>query len=368
MKLFGYLPETLFQPLAGQKRHVYARVLLRLYQRVFAARVLETPTRDDVLGQVASALREAGVISPEELEEEGIERDANPNAHYVTEWQIARLHWEKFRRELRQLQTALKKLRADVQTKETAAVTAAAKVTRLDADYTRVELTLKSSDAEQLASMYESDRSRAIAERENAMAPVRLLVSLASSIEALTERRIIAGRDDILHGLLSAVALAQKPVALSRWGTVLPDNWEELAGHLDAAFAAVTAERLSQIEKVAETSLFTAQKEVQKIQDRIDQIDVNLKRLVDGRSPIEVGTSTLLKALEAAGISAEPLCDIVEVQDQKWRLAAEAALGRSREALIVEPERAVQALEIYRRGSEDAYPPDEPRDCTGNRL
>lgn len=93
MKLFGYLPETLFQPLAGPKKHVYARLLLRLYERVFAARVLETPTRDDVLRQIAMALPEAGVVSPDELQEEGIERDANPHAHYVAYHRLRSTGW-----------------------------------------------------------------------------------------------------------------------------------------------------------------------------------------------------------------------------------------------------------------------------------
>jgi hypothetical protein len=93
MKLFGYLPEALFQPLAGLKKHIYARLLLRLYDRVFAARVLETPTRDDVLRQIALALPEAGVLSPDELHEEGTERDANPHAHYVAYHRLRSTGW-----------------------------------------------------------------------------------------------------------------------------------------------------------------------------------------------------------------------------------------------------------------------------------
>jgi hypothetical protein len=37
--LFGYLPESLFQPLSGPKKHVYARLLMRLYERVYSARI-----------------------------------------------------------------------------------------------------------------------------------------------------------------------------------------------------------------------------------------------------------------------------------------------------------------------------------------
>ena len=83
LKLFGYLPEALFQPLAGPKKHVYARLLSRLYEKVFAARVLETPTKDEVLRHIASALTEAGVADAIQLHEEGIDGEANPHAHYI---------------------------------------------------------------------------------------------------------------------------------------------------------------------------------------------------------------------------------------------------------------------------------------------
>ncbi|HZQ14052.1 MAG TPA: Wadjet anti-phage system protein JetA family protein [Pseudolabrys sp.] len=93
MKLFGYLPDTLFQPLAGPKKHVYARLLLRLYERVFAARVLETPTKDEVLKNIASALPESGVINADELQEEGVEKDTNPYAHYVAYHRLRDTGW-----------------------------------------------------------------------------------------------------------------------------------------------------------------------------------------------------------------------------------------------------------------------------------
>src|ERR1700730_2248404 len=93
MKLFGYLPETLFQPLAGPKKHVYARLLLRLYERVFAARVLDTPTKDEVLRHIAAVLSEAGVLSLEELEEECAERGDNPTAHYVAYQRLRSTGW-----------------------------------------------------------------------------------------------------------------------------------------------------------------------------------------------------------------------------------------------------------------------------------
>lgn len=279
----------------------------------------------------------------------------NERIIHVSEWKIARLYWELFRRQVRQLQADLKRLKDDAESKRREMVLAEARLSRIEADYTQTELTLKSSDGEQLASMYEADRNLKIAEREKAAAPIRTIENLARCIETLTQRRVIAGRDDVLHGLLSAVTLAHKPAGLAAWQTELPSSWEQPAGHLDAALAAVTMEPLARVQKHASQDLFTAQKEGHDIQERLDQIARNLQRLDEGLNPIERGTNALLVALEKANIPAKPLCDLVEVRDQKWRMAAEAALGRAREALIVQPGDAVRALDIYRRGSEESF-------------
>jgi len=93
VKLFGYLPETLFQPLAGPKKHVYARLLLRVYERLFAARVLETPTKDEALKHIASALPEAGVNTSDQLQEDGVEDDTQPYAHYVAYNRLRNTGW-----------------------------------------------------------------------------------------------------------------------------------------------------------------------------------------------------------------------------------------------------------------------------------
>jgi hypothetical protein len=93
MKLFGYLPETLFQPLAGPKRHVYSRLLMRLYDRVFAARILETPAKEEVLRQIEIALSEDGVGSEDLLQEDGPEADAGSQAHYLAYHRLRNTGW-----------------------------------------------------------------------------------------------------------------------------------------------------------------------------------------------------------------------------------------------------------------------------------
>jgi Family of unknown function (DUF5716) len=93
MKLFGHLPETLFQPLAGPKKHIYARLLIHLYERVFAPRVLETPSREDILRHIALALPEAGVNSSDELREDDAESDGNSQAPYIAYHRLRNTGW-----------------------------------------------------------------------------------------------------------------------------------------------------------------------------------------------------------------------------------------------------------------------------------
>lgn len=92
MKLFGYLPETLFQPLSGPKKHVYARLLVRLYERVYSARILETPAREEVLRQIEIGLSEAGIGSTEQMAE-GIEDQAAGQAHYLAYYRLRDTGW-----------------------------------------------------------------------------------------------------------------------------------------------------------------------------------------------------------------------------------------------------------------------------------
>jgi prefoldin subunit 5 len=273
----------------------------------------------------------------------------------VTNWQIARLEWERFRREVRRLEELLTRLGGNVDRAEVAAVSAATRHSTLQINFSRVELSIKSSDGEQLALIYESDRNLALSERTHAMVPVKEIDGLITSIGTAVDRNLLVRRDDLLHGLLSSVVIARSRINLSEWDKPLPAGWEEAASHVDAALAAVDQSRLDAVRKVFSEAHMTAWSATKTLQDRIEQIDSNLKRMDQGLSPIERGTRALIEQLQSHGIEAEPLCDLVEIKDDKWRVSAEAVLGRSREALIVEPGRAVRALEIFREGGEHSY-------------
>jgi uncharacterized protein YPO0396 len=61
-------------------------------------------------------------------------------------------------------------------------------------------------------------------------------------------------------------------------------------------------------------------------------------------------TKLLMRRLESAGMDARPLCDIVEINDPSWTAAAEALLGRDREAIFVDRNRILDATALFRDG------------------
>jgi hypothetical protein len=94
MKLFGYLPESLFRPLSGPKKHVYARLLMRLYERVYSARILETPLREEVVKQIEIGLSEFGIGSMGDLTEGDPEEDQTTSqAHYLAYYRLRDTGW-----------------------------------------------------------------------------------------------------------------------------------------------------------------------------------------------------------------------------------------------------------------------------------
>lgn len=94
IKLFGYLPETLFKPLSGPKKHVYACLLIRLYEKVYSARILETPLREEVVKQIEIGLSEFGIGSMDDLSEGDLEDDQTTSqAHYLAYYRLRDTGW-----------------------------------------------------------------------------------------------------------------------------------------------------------------------------------------------------------------------------------------------------------------------------------
>lgn len=81
-------------------------------------------------------------------------------------------------------------------------------------------------------------------------------------------------------------------------------------------------------------SLLDEQKELKRQADKIEK----------GQSPLQPRTERLMEELIAQGYDVTPLCEVVRIRDERWQFAIEALLGNAREALIVPPEQARDAV------------------------
>ena len=88
---------------------------------------------------------------------------------------------------------------------------------------------------------------------------------------------------------------------------------------------------------------------------RLHELERQVTELSKKAAKLKVGkaisdeTENLSELLAEFGISSTPLCDLVDVSDPRWRNAIESCLGAHREALIVDPGQATDAIRVYRR-------------------
>ncbi|REG85696.1 SbcC/MukB-like Walker B domain-containing protein [Marinomonas pollencensis] len=84
------------------------------------------------------------------------------------------------------------------------------------------------------------------------------------------------------------------------------------------------------------------------LKDECKQLESDVSSLKGGVSPLSQNTRRLISLLSDANITATPLSHLAEVTDRKWQDAIEGYLGAQREALIVDPDDAEEAIRIFR--------------------
>ncbi|PPC76385.1 hypothetical protein C4K68_15630 [Pokkaliibacter plantistimulans] len=147
---------------------------------------------------------------------------------------------------------------------------------------------------------------------------------------------------DFLSTVKESVALWREGegLAASDW----PANPVEVDRVVGALRKQVDAVRLEVAAKAQDTviRLNTLKNEIQEHREAIDQMK-------QGKAPLKRNTQELMSLLTEYGIESTPLCELVDVIDEKWRLAIESFLGGRREALLVDPEKVQDAVTLYRR-------------------
>ncbi|WP_321530945.1 SbcC/MukB-like Walker B domain-containing protein [uncultured Desulfuromonas sp.] len=141
-------------------------------------------------------------------------------------------------------------------------------------------------------------------------------------------------------------------------GGLLADSWLDDQESLNVLIAEAIncvkpeMERLEGLKVGLWTKMAPLQAECEELQSRIGQLKKK-------KSPLGRNTLALQELLNRERIQATPLCDLIDVTDEAWRATIEAILGRKREALIVSPDRAREAIRLYRH---------EGKHCRGSHV
>jgi energy-coupling factor transporter ATP-binding protein EcfA2 len=222
----------------------------------------------------------------------------------------------------------------------------AAKQEALQAELAEKRAELKNSDLQ-------IQRERLQLEYDKALVGVEAIANRISEIRRLLQRfekhrdlpvaeplaRSLPELLKLLPGddMISSAAWPEKPAELDGSLTVLlaavEKSLPELSGRYDALCAGMDA--LSRSVKEATEGLALVQR---------------------GKAPLQATTKNLIDYFKKNGITAQPLCDLVDVADERWRSSIESILGNIREALVVIPEQAQKAVHLYRHEARRDFP------------
>ncbi|CDN50070.1 SbcC/MukB-like Walker B domain-containing protein [Neorhizobium galegae] len=110
----------------------------------------------------------------------------------------------------------------------------------------------------------------------------------------------------------------------------------------------VTVETVERRRRETAAQIVLLTKEITGIRQVLDEVDERGSAAYLSRE-----TKLLLRRLESRGMDARPFCDLLEVADASWTAAAEALLGRDREAVFVERRNIREATALFREGRRD---------------
>jgi uncharacterized protein YPO0396 len=145
------------------------------------------------------------------------------------------------------------------------------------------------------------------------------------------------------------VPLVNKCVALWRSGEdMLASSWPAEPVEVDSTLVELKGQVDSvrrDIGRKFEESVIRINELRSKIQNQKGQVE----QLKQGKAPVRHNTRELMALLADYGIESTPVCEMVDVNDDKWRIAIESFLGARREALIVDANQVKEAITLYRR-------------------
>ncbi|RRH96900.1 DNA primase [Mesorhizobium tamadayense] len=131
-------------------------------------------------------------------------------------------------------------------------------------------------------------------------------------------------------------------------GPLLPPAWPRnpiLMDQLIASAASTAAERLERVTGKRDDSI--AQRVA--AEGRAADIAARLGQSRQGTVTLNRHVASLMDLLRERGMRPRALCEVLDLSDETWRVAAEALLGRDRETIMVDPDHAEEAVTLLRR-------------------
>lgn len=132
------------------------------------------------------------------------------------------------------------------------------------------------------------------------------------------------------------VSWPDDPEAIMRLIQEMLPNLAEIQGNVSDAHQKLIAEQAGRNQKLVE-------------------MRSEISALEKGEAPLSTNTRRLIEILASHSITSTPLCDLIDVTDERWRDSVESFLSKNREALIVDPNHAVDAVRHYRREGKGLY-------------
>lgn len=180
----------------------------------------------------------------------------------------------------------------------------------------------------------EQDRARVVRRLDGRFSTIALAASLLDHRERLAPLKL-----GVTFHALDDIATASDGLQPPAW----PRNPAAMEGLIEVARGAAAPA----MDKIRGRLEFAIAERI-RLESEMAAESERLTQARSGQVRLDERTSRLMAVLQAEGMAPRALCQVAEITQADWREAAEALLGRDREAILVEPHHAARAVEILR--------------------
>ncbi|MCK5517124.1 MAG: hypothetical protein KAI39_09645, partial [Desulfobulbaceae bacterium] len=129
---------------------------------------------------------------------------------------------------------------------------------------------------------------------------------------------------------------------------LLSKDWLKDPAGIDAAVETIKTEYGDKVQAELQKSINLLWSKISPAMKENEERGRIIVQLANNETPLQRKTLGMISLLKKNRITPAPLCDLIDVKDEAWRSTIEAVLGNIREALIVPPQRAREAIRLYR--------------------